>query len=152
VNDQLLDTVIEQGLLILFLKRCQTSMSINDAMLEEAEKTADTIVRVRDKFQKQQQQGTNSMQNPFQGMAPPIRSRPKAPKVTSNEQLLETQVEALKNEVEELTAKLTLAYAVVEDFRTEFGSVGQKITDACFDLQAKVYQAISGAEGEVEAG
>ena len=148
-----LDTVIERGLLTLFIQRCEKSMSITDAMLKDAVNTAEAIQKVRGLLDPDT--GEKPMFNAMGIQAPlPIPTlQRKTPRVSSNEGLLVAENESLKKQcaekVEETkaaTQKLAEVYAVVEAFREEFIKSNEEISDKVFNFQHSVYAIISGTE------
>ena len=126
-------------------------MSITEEMLKEAEKTADTIVNVRNKFDLQKQSMVQ-MFNPMSSIQPPkpLVPKQKSPRVSSNEGLLSAENESLRQQLAEkdevikrVNEKTASAYQVVQDFREGFCKEVEALSEKVFDLQHKVYEKIT---------
>ena len=150
-----LDTVIERGLLTLFIQRCEKSMSITDEMLKDAVNTAEAIQKVRGLLDPETPKGEQStmFNSGIQAPLPIPTLQRKTPRVSSNEGLLTAENEALKKqctekeeETQAVTKKLSEVYAIVEAFREDFIKSNEEISDKVFNFQHSVYAIISDTE------
>lgn len=156
MTENYFNTVIERGLLSLFIQNCERQgakgMSISSEILKDGVATAEAIQKIRDTFE--QSKGT-SMLNPLTAIAPPlpISSNKKSARVHSNETMLTAEIEGLTKTMEErdeeikkLNAKLGEAYAIVEKFRETFCEAVEDLNGKVFDVQHSVYEVLSGSE------
>jgi len=142
LSDKYFNTIIEKGLLTLFIQSCErqgrTNMSIGTEILKEGVATAEAIQKIRNTFE--QSNGNSLMMNPMNNIVPPlpIPMVKKSPRQATNESMLAAENGGLKDqllekdeEIKRLNAKLGAAYAVVEKFRETF-------VEAVSDLNGRV--------------
>lgn len=153
-----LDTVIERGLLSLFISQLENkqgdkTVSISSEILKDGVATAKAIQEIRDTFQSSQ--GIIGAMNPLNGIAPPqpVQTPKKSPRVHSNETMLSAELEGLQKLVADrdetikiLNAQLGKAYSVVEAHRESFTSELEEMKSKVFDMQHSVYEVLSSSE------
>jgi len=150
------NSVIERGLLTLFIQSCErhggNNMSIGTEILKEGVATAEAIQKIRNTFE--QNQG-NPMLNPMASIVPPlpIPTNKKSPRAATNESMLTAENGGLKDqllekdeEIKRLNTKLGQAYQVVEQFRETFVAAVEDLNGKVFDVQSSVYEVLSGSE------
>ncbi len=152
-----LDTVIERGLLSLFISQLENkqgdkTVSISSEILKDGVATAKAIQEIRDTFQSSQGLG---VMNPLNGIAPPqpVPAPKKSPRVHSNETMLSAELEGLQKLVADrdetikiLNAQLGKAYSVVEEHRESFTKELEEMKSKVFDMQHSVYEVLSSSE------
>ena len=152
-----LDTVIERGLLSLFISQLENkqgdkTVSISSEILKDGVATAKAIQEIRDTFQSSQGLG---VMNPLNSIAPPqpVPAPKKSPRVHSNETMLSAELEGLQKLVADrdetikiLNAQLGKAYSVVEEHRESFTKELEEMKSKVFDMQHSVYEVLSSSE------
>ncbi len=160
-----LEGVIERALLLAFTQQCERNgesmADINDNILDQATKTTNAILSMKDVLFKQnlehrklEAESMHSISS-MTGMIPPmpVETPQKSPRVKTNEDMLIAENESLKSQLEDkeaekhvLDARLAAAYMVVKEFRDSFGETVKELNSKAFEVQSGVYKALSGED------
>lgn len=144
---------LEQAIYIAFIERINTEMNPMDQVLDDALKTAKTIAEIKTTMVP----NTPTFQSGLAGLSASIGIQPPVPggrrKVSSNEGLLNTEIEALRKQVEHSEAQCTKmdekqaqAYGRVEEFREMFEKTITELSESAFTMQSEVFQILSSKE------
>ena len=145
---------IERALLITFIDRINTEMSDMDQILEDAKKTAKTIAEIQQIAMPQQQsnlkRGLLNMSASMGNIQPPVPMGNKRKTINNNEALLSSEICTLKEVIsnkdralKDFDCKLALVYKQVEDFRENFETTINGISELVFTLQNSVFETLS---------
>jgi hypothetical protein len=159
-----LESAIERAVLLAFAQHAEkhgaSSMTdLNGNILDQAENTTKTLLGIKDEMFKQnlkhrqleaeQMYNINSMT----GMIPPmpIAAPKKSPRVTTNEDMLLSENEALKGQLVEksdamkaLDLRLKEAYELVQQFREEFEKSVAELNSKVYGVQTEVFKVLGG--------
>lgn len=159
-----LESAIERAVLLAFAQHAEkhgaSSMTdLNGNILDQAENTTKTLLGIKDEMFKQnlkhrqleaeQMYNINSMT----GMIPPmpIAAPKKSPRVTTNEDMLNAENQALHAQVaekEELVKAMDLrlreAYDLVIKFREEFEASVAELNGKVYAVQTEVFKVLGG--------
>jgi len=159
-----LESAIERAVLLAFTQHAEkhgaSSMTdLNGNILDQAENTTKTLLGIKDEMFKQnlkhrqleaeQMYNINSMT----GMIPPMPIAPpkKSPRVSTHEDMLTAENEALQGQLVEkseamkaLDLRLKEAYELVQQFREEFEKSVAELNSKVYGVQTEVFKVLGG--------
>ncbi len=161
-----LENAIEKALLLAFTQYCEkygaSSMAdMNDNILDQAKTTTNALLSMKDEMFKQnlkhRQLEAESMHNinSMTGMIPPAPIMPpkKSPRVTTNEDMLLSENEALKVQIEEkeekvkaMDLRLGAAYESIKKFREDFEALTLGLNSRVVEAQSEVFTILGGRD------